>query len=146
MNDLTGKKLIGLDIGTKRIGIAICDETHTIASPRLIINRQSNEKDFNKISEIIEENKIGGIVIGLPLNMDGSESEMSQFIRKFAENFEEFLEKNHPKKNLPIELYDERLSSSEARDFQSSELSRKRNKFYDDIAASVILQSFIDND
>lgn len=102
--------------------------------------RQSNQKDFAKIQKIIDENLVVGIVIGLPLQMNGEESEMSEFTRKFAESFDEFLGKK-----LPIFLSDERLSSFEAREFNASDLSRKKNKFYDDIAASLILQRFIDD-
>lgn len=132
-------KLLGLDVGSKRIGVALCDETWLVATPKLVLTRQSNVKDFAKILEIIEQNKAVGVVIGLPLQMNGGASEMSKFVEKFAQNLDEFLEKK-----LPIFLFDERLSSFEAREFNASELSRKKNKFYDDIAASVILQNFID--
>jgi putative Holliday junction resolvase len=135
-------RLIGIDIGTKRIGIAISDETRLIATPKLIINRQSNSKDFTKIKELIEEYKIVGIVAGLPINLDKSEIPMTIFANNFCQNLDEFLEKK-----LPIFLCDERLTSFEAREFNSSKLSRKRNKsqkkFIDDIAASIILQNFL---
>lgn len=134
----TKGRLLAIDVGTKRIGIAICDETQTIATPKLILNRQSDQKDFGKIHEIILENKIVGIVIGLPLTMSGNAQEMSEFAEKFAEKFDEFLEKK-----FPILLFDERLSSFEAREFHASPLSRKKNKFVDDIAASVILQHLL---
>lgn len=133
-------RLIGLDVGRKRIGVAICDETRLIASPKLVINRESNVKDFAKIQKIITENNIVVAVIGLPLQMNGEESEMSQFVRKFINNFDEFLEQK-----FPLFLFDERLTSFEARKFNSSNLSRQKNNFCDDIAASLILQGFIDN-
>jgi putative Holliday junction resolvase len=143
LNQVPRGRLLGIDVGTKRIGIAICDELQVIATPKLIINRQSNERDFSKIRETILENKIVASVIGLPLQMDGSQQEMTYFAQNFAQNFDEFLEKK-----LPLFFFEERLSSFEARDFNNSQLSRQgkksKNKFYDDIAASIILQHFLD--
>lgn len=132
-------RLMAIDVGTKRIGIALSDESRFIATPKLILNRQSNQKDFAKIQEFISENKVAAIVIGLPLTMEGKTQPMSEFAEKFAENLDEFLEKK-----LPIFLFEERLSSFEAREAHHSELSRKKNKFVDDIAASFILQHFLD--
>lgn len=140
--ELLGKKgrLLAIDVGTKRLGLAVSDELRFIANPKLIIKRQSNLKDFEKILAIIEANEICSIIIGLPLNEDGSESEMSKFAIKFAQNFDQFL-----KKKYQIFLFDERFSSSEARHYNYYEgANRKKNKFYDDIAASVILQHFLD--
>ena len=85
-------RLMALDLGTKRIGVAISDESQLIANPKLILNRQSNEKDFVKIRQFISENKILGIVIGLPLQMDGSRQEMTEFAENFALKLDEFLE------------------------------------------------------
>ncbi len=131
-------RLMAIDVGTKRIGIAVCDDRRVISTPKLILNRQGNQKDFTKIREFISENNIVGIVIGHPLQMDGSPQMMSEFAENFAKNFDEFLEKK-----FPIFLFEERLSSFEAREYNLSPLSRKKNKFVDDIAASVILQHFL---
>jgi len=134
-------RLVALDVGTKRIGIAISDESRLIANPRLILNRQSNEKDFTKIQQFISENNAVGIIIGLPLTMDGNSQPMTEFVQKFAMNFDEFLEKK-----FPIFLFDERLSSFEARGVRASkQLSRNKTKFVDDIAASFVLQHFLDD-
>ena len=130
-------RIMALDVGSKRIGIAICDESRFLATPKLVLKRQSNLKDFAKIKDFINENKVQAIVIGLPINMDESESEMSQFVRKFSQNFDEFLEGK-----LPIFFFDERLTSFSARDFGNSKLSRK-SEFCDDIAASLILEGFL---
>ncbi len=146
LNKYCSKKgrLLGIDAGTKRIGLALCDETHLIASPKLILNRQGNLKDFIKIKDFIDENKVVGIVIGLPIQMDDSEIPMTIFAQNFADNLDKFLEQK-----LPIFFFDERLTSFEARNLALSKLSRKnnkiRNKFVDDIAASLILQGFIDS-
>lgn len=133
-------RIIAIDLGTKRIGIAISDETRFLANPKLIINRQSNVKDLEKIKNFVEENKAIAIVMGFPLTMEGDEQEMSLLVKNFAEKLDQFLDTK-----LPICLFEERLSSFEARSFHSSKLSRKKNKFYDDIAASVILQHFLDD-
>ncbi len=130
-------RIMALDIGSKRIGIAISDEDRFLATPKTILHRQSNQKDFTKIKQFIDENKISLIVVGWPLNMDETTSEMSKFVEKFCLNFNEFLEKK-----IPIFLCDERLTSYEAREIATSKLSRKK-EFYDDIAASLILEGFL---
>ncbi len=130
-------RIMALDIGTKRIGIAICDETRFIATPKLVINRQSNLKDFAAINNFMTENQIVAIVIGLPINMDGTQSDMSKFVTNFSQNFDNFLNQK-----FPILLFDERLTSFEARQIASSSLSRKK-EFCDDIAASLILEGFL---
>lgn len=130
-------QILALDIGTKRIGVAISDDTQTFSSPKTIITRHSNDSDFAKISKIINQYKISAIVIGLPLNMDGTESDMSKFVEKFAKNMQQYLAQE-----LPIFLFDERLTSFAAQDINNSKLSKKQ-KYYDDIAASIILESFL---
>ena len=132
-------RLMALDVGTKRIGVAISDESRFLATPKLILQRLSNQKDFEKIKKFLEENQIVAIVIGRPLAMDGSAIPMTEFSEKFAQNFDDFLENK-----LPIFLFEERLTSFEARDVNASGVSRKKNKFIDDIAASFILQHFLD--
>lgn len=134
-------RLVGLDVGTKTIGVAICDDSWLIASPKLTIKRQGEKTDFPKIKNIINENKIAAIVVGLPLNMDGTESKMSEFVRKFTKNLDEFLG------DIKIVFFDERLSSFEAEEIMR-EAQTKRNRkdeVIDQIAASVILQSALDS-
>lgn len=128
-------RILALDIGTKRIGLALCDDERFLASPKLIINRKSNLKDFAQIQNFYQENNACAIIIGLPLNMDESESSMSQFARNFGQNLNDFLENN-----TPILFFDERLSSNAALDFKT-----KKKKHIDDIAASFILQHFLDS-
>ena len=131
---------MAIDVGSKRIGIAKSDETRIIASPKLIINRLSNAKDFTKIFQLIAEYQISALVVGYPVNMDGSAIEISKFAQNFAENLNEFLENK-----FPIFLFEERLSSFEARTLGYNKISRNhKSKFVDDIAASIILQHFLD--
>lgn len=132
-------RLMGLDVGTKTIGVAISDLSRLIATPRLTISRKSNLKDFFLISQIIIENNINAIVIGLPLNMDDSESPMSAFVRKFADNLDKFLV------DCKIIFHDERLSSFIAENDLSEIVSKKRQKqVVDQVAAALILQSVLD--
>ena len=133
-------RLLGIDVGSKRIGLALSDDSRFIATPKMVLNRQSNLKDFAKIAEFISNNQACAAIIGLPLNEDELGKKIHDFIKKFTENFDEFFDKK-----FPILFFDERLSSFEAREFNASELSRKKNKFIDDIAASVILQHFLDS-
>ena len=132
-------RLIGLDLGSKRIGVSICDEKQLIATPLKTINRNSLEDLINELKIIIDENDIKGIIIGNPLNMDGSSGSSAQSIKDTSQN----LEKNI---NIPICLWDERLSTVGAFNL-SSQLDinvSKREKKIDENAAAFILQGAID--
>lgn len=133
-------RIMAIDVGSKRLGVALADDSRFIASPKLVINRKNNQKDFAKIDEFINQNQVSTIVIGLPIHMNGAEHEMTEFCRNFATNLDDFLQNK-----LPIFLFEERLTSFEARNMEIADLSRgKKNKFIDDIAASFILQHFLD--
>lgn len=131
--------LFGIDVGTKRIGIAVCDLASLIASPKQIIIRKSNQKDFEQIRVLADDYKPHGIVVGLPRFMNDSPHNMTIFVFNFVRNLDQFF-----KGELPIFLHDERMSSFEAREMARSPLSRKKGKEVDDIAASIILQRFLD--
>ena len=133
-------RIMALDLGTKRIGIALSDETRFIATPKLVLNRHGNVADFVKIKNFFEENKAVAIVIGRPIQMNGEPHQMTVFAENFAKNFNEFLENK-----FPLFLFEERLTSFEAKELHASSLSRKKNEFVDDIAASLILQHFLDS-
>ena len=132
-------RLIGLDLGSKRIGVSICDEKQLIATPFKTINRTSNNELINELKTIITENNIKGIIIGNPLNMDGSSGRSAQSVKDISNNI---------KKNIdvPIFLWDERLSTVGAINL-SSQLDvnvTKREKKIDENAATFILQGAID--
>lgn len=129
-------RLAALDVGTKRIGIATCDATRLIATPCLIIHRKNLADDLAQIKKFLEENQIVGIVIGLPTYYEDTQLH----IKNFAKNLDELL-----MKKIPIFFFDESLTSWQARQIHTSPLSRKKNKFIDDIAASLILQHFLDS-
>lgn len=132
--------VIGFDYGAKRLGVAVSDLLLTVASSYKIIYRSNWETDLAEIKRIISEKEVGGIVFGLPLQMNGEEGEIAQEVRRFAEKLEKEV-------NLPIVFWDERLSSSAMENFLIKEvdMSRaKRKKVLDASAASYILQGFLD--
>ena len=132
-------RLIGLDLGSKRIGVSICDEKQLIATPFKTINRSTVKDLIDELKRIIEENNIKGIVIGNPLNMDGSSGSSAQSVKDTSNNIEKSIE-------LPICLWDERLSTVGAFNL-SSQLDinvSKREKKIDENAAAFILQGAID--
>ncbi len=133
-----GGVLIALDVGSKTIGTAFCDARWTFASPSDLITRSKFSKDKERLQAAIATRATKGIVIGLPINMDGSESPRSQSSRAFAKNIVDL--------GLPILLWDERLSTVAAeRAMIEADLSRaKRAARIDNAAAAHILQGAID--
>ena len=132
-------RLIGLDLGSKRIGVSICDEKQLIATPLKTITRNTLNEFISELKVIIDENNIKGIVIGNPLNMDGSSGRSAQSVRDTSQKIEENI-------NIPICLWDERLSTVGAFNL-SSQLDvnvSKREKKIDENAAAFILQGAID--
>ena len=132
-------RLIGLDLGSKRIGVSICDEKQLIATPLKTINRNTLTELISELKAIIDENNIKGIIIGNPLNMDGSSGRSTQSIKDVSKNIEKNI-------NIPICLWDERLSTVGAFNL-SSQLDvnvTKREKKIDENAAAFILQGAID--
>ncbi|PPR13486.1 MAG: putative pre-16S rRNA nuclease [Alphaproteobacteria bacterium MarineAlpha12_Bin1] len=135
----SSQRLLGLDLGSKTIGISLSDSQHVVASPITTIKRSKFRSDANIIIQLILENDIGGLVIGLPKNMDGTEGPRCQSTRQFAKSFLEIHE-------LPITFWDERLTTAEVERIliQEADMSRKRRgKIIDKMAAGVILQSFL---
>ena len=135
----TAQTLIGLDFGDKTIGVAVSDKTKTIASPIITIKRKGILKDIEKIVSIYNEYNAGGVILGLPLNLDGNENARTEKVRKFAKQ----LEKNQ---NIKTAFYDERYSTDviykELRKnaLSSSKIKKKINQ----LAASYILQGYLD--
>jgi len=132
-------RILGIDPGSKNIGFAICDENKKVATPLKIIQKSKFEVLLNEINEIIKENHIKGIIIGNPINMDGSFGKSSQSALDFAKN----LSKNI---TIPISLWDERLSSEGSFKITSNLGTNitKRVKKLDKNAAAFILQGAID--
>ncbi|WP_269582534.1 Holliday junction resolvase RuvX [Roseibium sp. Sym1] len=132
-------RLIGLDLGTKTIGLALSDLGRGIASPMETIKRKKFTLDAEKLLEICARQQVGGIVLGLPLNMDGSEGPRVQATRAFVRNLSQ-------KTELPITYWDERLSTAAVtRTLLEADSSRaKRAEAVDKMAAAFILQGFLD--
>ena len=132
-------RLLGIDPGGKNVGIAICDENKKVATPLKIIQKSKFQKLLKEINEIIEENHIKGIIIGNPINMDGSLGKSSQSASDFAKNISNNIA-------IPIALWDERLSSEGS--FKIMKVLEtnvsNRVKKLDKNAAAFILQGAID--
>jgi putative Holliday junction resolvase len=129
--------LIGLDLGTKTIGVAISDLGRRIASPLVLINRVKFTQDAEALIKLIGERQVAGIVIGLPLNMDGSEGPRAQATRAFVRNL---------LPNISVSFWDERLSTvAVTRTLLEADTSRKRRgELVDKMAAGFILQGALD--
>ena len=132
-------KLLGLDLGTRTIGVAISDAMRYSATPLETIQRQKFTADANRLLELIAHNHAVGIVVGLPLNMDGSEGPRAQSTRAFVRNFMQ-------KTSIPVAFWDERLSTSAVtRTLIEADVRRdRRAEVVDKLAASYILQGALD--
>ena len=133
-----GGRLVGLDVGTKTIGVALCDAGWTIASPAETIARRKFSVDLAALKTIFAAQNVAGIVIGLPLTLDGSDSPRTQSVRAFARNLLPL--------GLPILLWDERWSTQAVtRTLLAADASRaRRAELVDKMAAAYILQGAID--
>ena len=134
------KAILGIDYGSKRMGLAVSDLSLTIATAYKILYRKELEQDLSEFKKIIAEKEIGAIVMGLPLQMNGVEGDIAAEVRKFADVLQENF-------NLPLLLWDERLSSSAVESFLIKEVDlsrKKRAKVLDASAAAYILQGALD--
>ena len=133
-----GGKLAGLDVGTKTIGLAICDAGWHFAGPCETIRRTKFTKDLERLRAFVEREHIVGLVVGLPLSMDGSDSPRTQSVRAFARNLLAL--------DLPVLLWDERWSTQAVeRAMIDADVSRaRRAEKIDSLAAAHILQGAID--
>jgi putative holliday junction resolvase len=131
--------LLGLDLGTKTIGLALSDLGRSIASPLAVIRRTKFQADLGELNRAIAAHKPVGLVLGLPINMDGSEGPRAQATRAFARNLSAAID-------LPIVFWDERLSTAAVtRTLLAADTSRKRRgELVDKLAAAYILQGVLD--
>jgi putative Holliday junction resolvase len=123
-------KLLGLDVGKSRIGVAFCDTSVGIVFPRNVINVKSEEKAIEEITKIVEQDRIDKIIVGLPLNFNSTRSN----IQSYVENFVNLLKK---KVKVEIEFFDERFTTKIA------SMMSSKNKNVDSIAAKIILEDYI---
>jgi putative Holliday junction resolvase len=134
-----GARLLGVDLGEKTIGLALSDTLRTVATPMETLARGKFSSDAIKIEKIITDHNVGGLIVGLPLNMDGSDGPSAQSARAFARNFA-------ARSHVPIVLQDERLSTAAVtRTLIDADASRKRrSEVVDKMAAAYILQGVLD--
>lgn len=133
------QRLLGIDLGDKTVGVSLSDTTWIIASPYQTLKRQSDQQTLTQLQSILQDFKIGAIVMGYPLNMNGSAGPQSQKVMKFAEKLLEH-------QDIPLLLWDERLSTAAVtRTMISADISRQKQKqAVDKLAASFILQGVLD--
>ena len=135
----TSQILVGLDLGTKTLGVAVSDRLKIIASPLLTIQRKGTKKDILKLQDILKEYEIGGFILGLPLSLDNTENKQSQLVRNFNSEINNFFK-------LPSILWDERFSSDVIfKELRKANMSKTKikNKL-DQQSASYILQGYLD--
>lgn len=138
------KPLLGFDVGTTTIGIAISDPAWRVASPLLTITRRKWPQDLAAIAAVVKERSVGGFVIGLPRNMDGTEGPRAQSVRAFAQNL--LARPDMLGGDMPLAFWDERLSTAAVERFLiEDDMSRQRREaVIDKMAASYILQGALD--
>jgi putative Holliday junction resolvase len=137
-------RILALDVGERRVGVAISDPTGALARPLQVLERGSREKDFATIADLVAEHDVGLVVVGMPFSLDGTEGPQARRIASYAEGMAD---------HLPIEviLWDERFTTAEAEEIlrqSRSEKKRRRARSsgeLDAIAAAVILQSYLDS-
>lgn len=125
-------RLLALDLGTRRVGVAVSDELRLTVRPLMILERRSWKHLLSEVTNQIENFDIAGLVVGLPLNMDGSDGPAAAEARRLAENFRRSL-------RVPVYVQDERLTTEEAKSLTSD----STEKLFDAEAAAVILQDFL---
>ena len=133
------QRILGLDVGSKTIGLALSDPALGLATPLSTIRRTKLAADTQALLGVIGEFQVGALVVGLPINMDGSEGPRCQSVRQFVANIEQAVD-------LPVTLWDERLSTAAVtRELIAADVSRKRrSQVVDKLAASFILQGALD--
>lgn len=135
-------KLMALDVGLARIGVAVCDPLQLAARPLTVFSRKSRQEDFALLARLVQQEEVQAILCGLPLNMDGSEGPQAQIVRRWARRLHQALHQAlHPKMAPPLLFWDERLSTYMARATQPPQSRRTAD---DARAAAVILQSYLD--
>ena len=140
VNLATGTRLLGLDVGAKTVGLALSDVTLTVATPYQTLRRGKFADDAGRLRTIVNDEGVGGLVIGLPLSMDGSEGPRCQSVRQFAANLLTIFD-------IPIAFWDERLSTAAVERvlIDEADMPRKRRAdLVDKMAAAYILQGALD--
>lgn len=132
-------RVMALDLGSKRIGVAVCDPTRTIAQSYGVIKRKSRVEDFERYEQIIAEEDITLLIVGLPTRIDGSDSDTAVWIRDYIEEFSNRID-------IPVEFWDESYTTVMAEESlrQRGKRGKKARERVDAVAAAIILQSYLD--
>ncbi|MCD6285553.1 MAG: Holliday junction resolvase RuvX [Anaerolineae bacterium] len=130
-------RTLALDLGNRRIGVAISDTLSMFARPLEVFLRTSRVADFAHIQALIDADRVQSVVAGLPLNMDGTEGQQAAWVRDYAAALGEAI-------SMPVILWDERLTTEEAKDILRAQGKRPNKDWIDAVAAAVILQSYLD--
>ncbi len=133
-------QILALDVGDRRIGVAISNETRTMAVPHAVVERQNREDDLNRLCDMVRETEAKMLVVGLPLNMDGTEGPKAHQIRRLISHLKGRLE-------IPVTTWDERLTTVAAEKMlvERGMRRKKRKGVIDTVAAQLILQNFLDH-
>ncbi len=140
MSDLTVKgRVLALDLGEKRIGVAVSDPTRTIASSLTVFKRKSRKEDYAKIERFIAEQQANLLVVGLPVPLSGVEGEKAAWVRSYTTELQQHIA-------IPIELWDEAMTTAQAYDSmrQRGKRAKQAKARIDAVAAAFILQSYLD--
>jgi putative Holliday junction resolvase len=133
-------RIIGIDFGSKNIGISISDKDLNIASPKATISRTTNKNVIEKLKKIIVENNVSCIIFGLPLNTQGEETIFCKSIKRFVQSMENFID-------IPLYFYNEAFTSSSAESMMIDDLGqsfKNTKNNVDKVAATILLQDFLD--
>lgn len=130
-------RYLALDLGDRRIGVAISDLSGLLARPLEVFARTSRVADFAHVADLIEAHKVEALVVGLPLNMDGSEGSQAAWVRDYTGALAATL-------SIPVDLWDERLTTVEAEEIARVQGKTPDKHWIDAVAAAVILQSYLD--
>ena len=133
----TGTRILAVDYGRKRLGLAISDEMRITARPLAVLTRTNRAADLRRVREICREHGVALIVVGHPLHLTGEAGEMASEAARFANRLQREL-------GVPVELLDERLTSWEAQQAASAPASRRKGESKDDIAAAIFLREYLD--
>ena len=130
---------LGLDVGEKTIGLAVSDEGEVVATPLRTLARHGGKRDIEAVAAAVAETGAGGLLVGLPLDLEGNEGEAARRVRQLAEQLERQL-------GCPVRYWDERFSTAEAERvlLEANMRRRRRKQVIDHVAASIILQGFLD--
>ena len=134
---MSNTRILGLDIGDSRIGVALSDPLGILASPLTILNRTDEKADVEAVIDIVRQNQVGRIITGLPLSMDSS-------LSKQAEKVKDFVAELSRHTDIPVEFRDERLSTVSAKRLMHEVRKTRKKIRYDAVAAALVLQAYLD--